>query len=290
MKHMLGEMHYAKTQILKDGRQVPRPKDEWIAIDIPDMAIIDREIFEAAQVRLKYNKDFSKRNRKHDYLLVGHIRCASCGFAMYGFRKIEGANPYYRCASYNHKHFSCGYKHRSIRTDSADTRVWEWLYNIISDDEVLSEGIRAMVEMRDAEVQPKRERLEYIERLLASSDEKIRRLIDELADFTGETVKVAIKEKVIQIENEKELLSQERNRLIGELNQSVISDDLERRMMATAARLRQHITNPTIDEMRELLSFLDVKVVYYDMGDNTKKLKVSCFIPDSEEDIVFSSS
>lgn len=286
----VGRMHYAKTQILKDGRQVPRPKDEWIAIEIPQMAIIDRETFEAAQIRLKHNKDFSKRNRKHDYLLVGHIRCAFCGFAMYGFRKREGARPYYRCASYNNKQATCEYKHRSIPMGSADARVWEWLYNIISDDVVLSEGIRAMVEMREQEIQPRRERLEYIERLLVSSDEKIRRLIDELADFTGETVKAAIKEKVTQIETEKELLSEERNRLIGELDQSVISEDLERRMMTTAARLRRHITNPTIAEMRELLSFLDVKVVYYDMGNNTKKLKVSCFIPDSEEDIVFSSS
>ncbi len=284
-----GRNYYAKTKILKDGRQVPRPKDEWILIEVPHLALVDRETFEVAQLRAKRNQEHASRNRKHDYLLVGHIRCASCNLAMYGFRKWEGAKPYYRCASYNNKIAICVHRKRSVQMEKADNAVWEWLSTLLVDEETILEGVRSMTQRREEELQPKRERYDYILRMLDSTTEKIQRMIDELADFNGETVKSAIKEKIHQLESEQNLLLEEKNRLEVELTELEINPNVENRIAEISAIVRDRLPVATFEGMRDLLELLDVKVVFYDLGEAIK-LHVSCELPGSEQDIVLMSS
>ncbi|MGE5379086.1 MAG: recombinase family protein, partial [Bacteroidota bacterium] len=69
-----------------------RPEEEWIEIEVPPL--IDRETWETAQEIRKHNKQFSRRNKKHDYLLSGFIRCA-CGRAMSG--EFFSSHQYYTC-------------------------------------------------------------------------------------------------------------------------------------------------------------------------------------------------
>ena len=285
----IGRTYYRKTQILKDGRQVPRPENEWIPIDVPHLAFIETELFKEAQARAKRNQELSRRNRKHDYLLVGHIRCGSCHLAMYGFRKWEGSTPYYRCASYNHKAVNCTHKRRSIKMSTADNAVWEWLSNFLSDENALLSGIQTIINQREDELRPKRERQEYIIKTLKATDEKIRRLIDELAEFSGETVKSAVKDKIKQMEAERNLLDEENYRLASELSQAEVAPDIEQRIPEIVSRVRDQLTNPTIENMRELLELFNVRVTFYNCGQNIK-LGVTIWIPDGDEVIVYSSS
>jgi len=284
-----GLNYYGKTQILKDGRQVPRPKNEWIPIDVPHLALVDRDTFEAVQVRAKRNQEYASRNRKHDYLLVGHIRCASCKLAMYGFRKWEGAAPYYRCASYNNKIAVCGHRKRSVKMEKADNAVWEWLSSLLVDKETLMEGVRSMTERREEELQPKRERYNYILKMLGITVEKIERMVDELSDFKGETVKAAIKEKIHQLESEQSLLTEEKEKLELDLAELEISPDLERRILEISAIVRERLPVATFEGMRDLLEILRVEVIFHDLG-NAINLHVSCEIPGTEMDIVLTSS
>ena len=60
----IGKTYYRKTQILKDGRQVSRPKDEWISIDVPHLAFINRDQFEEAAIRAKRNQNIGKTKSK----------------------------------------------------------------------------------------------------------------------------------------------------------------------------------------------------------------------------------
>jgi hypothetical protein len=283
-----GRMYYAKTQILKDGRQVPRPRNEWIPIDVPHLALIDRKTFQMAETRAKRNQERASRNRKYDYLLVGHIRCGSCNLAMYGFRKWEGSKPYYRCASYNNKLAHCSFTKRSIQMERADKAVWQWLSSMLENEEVLLEGVRAMAQRREEELEPKREQYAYIMKALQSSDDKIRRLIDELAEFGGSTARAVIKEKINQMEAEQSLLMQEKARLEEELAELEISPEVESRVTEIAALVRERLPVATFEGMRELLEILKVKVRFYQIEEGIK-LQVSCEIPGSEGDIIFTS-
>ena len=286
----VGRTYYRKTQILKDGRQVPRPKEEWIPIDVHHLAFIDKELFEQAAIRAKHNQETSRRNRKHDYLLVGHIRCGSCDLAMYGFRKWEGSTPYYRCASYNHKAVQCAHNNRrSIKMSVADTAVWEWLSNFLSDEDSLLNGIQEMIDQREGVLRPKRERQAYILKTLDAIDDKIRRLIDELAEFSGETVKIAVKEKTKQLEAERNLLEEENIRLASELAQVELAPDIESRVPEIIMRVRDKLSNPTFKNKRDLMELFNVSVTFYNRGKNIK-LGVTIWIPEGDEIIVYNAS
>ena len=78
-----------------------RPKEEWIEIEVP--ALIDRKTWETAQELRERNKQFSRRNAKHDYLLSGLIRCA-CGHAMSG--EYFSHHQYYTCTWRNNHRFN----------------------------------------------------------------------------------------------------------------------------------------------------------------------------------------
>ena len=285
----IGKTYYRKTQVLKDGRQVSRPKDEWISIDVPHLAFINRDQFEEATIRAKRNQTLARRNRKHDYLLVGHIRCGGCGLAMYGFRKWEGSTPYYRCASYNHRAVKCSHQRRSIKMSTADEAVWIWLSDFLSDEDSLRCGIQTMIDQREEELRPKRERQEYILKTRNTIDEKIRRLIDELAEFTGETVKTAVKEKTKQLEAERNLLEEENIRLASELVQSEIAPNFEHRIPNIISSVRDKLSNPTFKNRRDLLELFNARVTFYIRGKNIK-LGITIWIPEGDEVIVYSSS
>ena len=284
-----GRTYYAKTEVLKDGRQVFRPKTEWIPIDVPHLALIDRKTYEAALAKTKRNKEQSRRNRKHEYLLVGHFFCGSCNLAMYGFQRKKKSKPYYRCASYYHKIIKCGHAVRAIQIEKADQAVWNWLSSLLVDETVLIEGVRSMAQRREEELEPKREQHAYVLKMLDTNAEKIRRLIDELADFSGNAVRTVIKEKINQMESEQSFLEEEKTRLEAELAEMEIDPGAENRIAELAASVREQLPVSTFQGMRNLLELLNVKV-YYFHSDQGVKLRVSCEIPGSGGEIAFMPS
>lgn len=65
------------------------PKEEWIAVERPDLAIVDREIFDLAQQIRESRRKFYKVDKngisqsrfKGKYLFSGKVICAECGFS-----------------------------------------------------------------------------------------------------------------------------------------------------------------------------------------------------------------
>lgn len=117
---------------------------------------------------------------------------------------------------------------------------------------------------------------------------QLRIRIDELADFSGNTVKAVIKEKINQMESEQNFLLEEKNRLEAEIPQLEINPEFESRITEIAAAVRERLPVATFEGMRDLLELLKVKVVYYQI-DNGVKLQASCEIPRSEGEIMFTS-
>ena len=171
----------------------------------------------------------------------------------------------------------------------ADTAVWEWLSNFLSDEDSLLNGIQEMIDQREGVLRPKRERQAYILKTLDAIDDKIRRLIDELAEFSGETVKIAVKEKTKQLEAERNLLEEENIRLASELAQVELAPDIESRVPEIIMRVRDKLSNPTFKNKRDLMELFNVSVTFYNHGKNIK-LGVTIWIPEGEEIIVYNAS
>ena len=94
-------------------------------------AIVDPETWERAQVQLINNRNLSKREGDHRYLLRGLIRCAECGLAFVGYlssnSKTNWRTHYYRCASQvnDRKIIGRSCNSKVINSDWIENLIWE---------------------------------------------------------------------------------------------------------------------------------------------------------------------
>ena len=277
----VGRLYYQKIRV-EWNKRIQQPKDKWIRIDVPELAIIDRATFDAAQKRKKKNKERAKRNRKNRYLLTGHIRCGSCGYAAIGLQctaKKNSTKSYYRCGTYTKKHVECICGNRSIAAYKIDDAVWNWLVWILSDDDNLNSGLRELVENRKQTLNPKLEKYDSIVELIDNADSKINRLVTELSKNDDEIVLTAIREQIRTVSQNRESLDSECGRLENELSQLEISEEMEDQIKALAAKVRDRLPGASYEEKKRILDMLDVRVNLHLENQDDKYIEVNCEIP-----------
>lgn len=83
-----GVLIWNRLRMVKDpdtGRRVSRanPEQDWIRTEVPDLAIVDRATFDAAQARNAGRARFTlKDGRRPPGLLSGLLKCGGCGAGM----------------------------------------------------------------------------------------------------------------------------------------------------------------------------------------------------------------
>ncbi|MHB1302415.1 MAG: recombinase family protein [Acidiphilium sp.] len=88
----IGRLVWNRQRFIKDpdtGKRVSRmnPQAEWIILDVPELRIIDQDLWDQAKARqrsVKADRDTGDANRLHErqrgkYLLTGLTKCGSCG-------------------------------------------------------------------------------------------------------------------------------------------------------------------------------------------------------------------
>lgn len=109
------------------NNNISKPYDEIIRIEGGCPAIIDRETFEAAKVRMAKNAHAPGRFlAKEPYMLSGIIFCGECGGAFTGNRRYGGSNKTL-CVSYR-----CGQRARNKSCDNKEIRC-ESVDNLVLD-------------------------------------------------------------------------------------------------------------------------------------------------------------
>ena len=124
--------------------------------EIPDgiPAIISLSTYERAQAKLKTNKADKSHLPldKEDYLLRGHISCATCGRSMKPRTQKKGRQnkdgtpkdyPYYRCTNLQNKYGACAAR-TVIRTEPLDDIVWQTCCELFK----RTEAVQAALEMQ----------------------------------------------------------------------------------------------------------------------------------------------
>jgi site-specific DNA recombinase len=125
-----------------------KSKDQWYAIPIP--ALIEKDLFERAGLRLKKNFATLGRNTKNHYLLASKIWCM-CGQRRAGEGPQKGKHLYYRCTDRVHSFPlppSC--IEGGINAKITDKVVWDRLKMIMSSPELLTEQIKKWKEKNNA--------------------------------------------------------------------------------------------------------------------------------------------
>ena len=188
------------------------PPEEWITIPVP--AIVDADLWDAAQEQLRENQRKARtRLRGARYLLQGLISCKQCGYAFCGKPIINKASKgrlrsyaYYRCVGTDAYRFGeqkvC--YNAQIRTDKLDLAVWG--------------KVRTLLEYPDhlaAEYNRRLKQTTHTDQLSAIKNQasKLRRGVDRLIDsYAAGFIEKAefeprisrLKERIAQIEEQVE--------------------------------------------------------------------------------------
>lgn len=107
----IGRLVWNRLRYLKDpetGKRISRlnPEVQWIIQDVPDLRIIDQDLWDKAKARQrsldasgtgKFASGYWDRRRPR-YLLTGLMRCGSCGGGFVNFNKV-----YVGCANARNK-------------------------------------------------------------------------------------------------------------------------------------------------------------------------------------------
>ena len=229
--------------------QVKKPRDEWILVPVP--AIVEPELWEAAQEVLKVNRRKATRNANHKWLLTGFLRCAKCGYRLsssssgrkgYGRGRVLA----YYCVSRNQPKSirdQIGCDTPTVRADELEPAVWQAITEVIYNPELVIEGLEQRYsEERFAE---KSNHLDYLEEQLKTKADELERWDQAYAAGYLDLREWGEKKLAVQQELEKLRESAETTR-----RQLAQRDDLERQkqiVLTELASLREGGLRPEED-------------------------------------------
>jgi len=163
----------------KQNRHTFRPKEEWIAVPVPDPGI-PREWVDAAREAVLNNQSTSSAGRRFWELSGGVFRCGGCGYRMTTHSvlasRAKGMLFYYRCRKrFQNGTEACAYK-TCHRADKVEPMVWKAVSGILKDPEQLRADLDAMIEMerRDMRGNPDGEIKRWVDKLVEVDRKRVR--------------------------------------------------------------------------------------------------------------------
>ena len=184
-----GRMVWNRNRMLKHpdtGRRISRqnPPDQWVRKDVPDLAIVTPELFEAVQER-RTARGFTPahKQRRPRHVLSGLLRCAACGGGM----AVQGADKSGRKRLYcsTHRESNSCPAPQTFYLDTVERVVLDRLQEEFRKPVVISEYVKEYHEERRRLATKANKRRPVIERRLG----EIRREEDRTMDIMVATPK-----------------------------------------------------------------------------------------------------
>jgi site-specific DNA recombinase len=158
-----------------------RPRDEWLSLDLPHLALIDQRTYDLAQEQLEANKRNARRNARSDYLLRSVLLCGECGYRYHGATQ-EG-----------HIRYACGgargrfvrthgnpCKARSVKARALEDFVWQAVVRRLCHPERFEVGSSA--DSRKRQQETNRQELVKIEAYAQKLDQQADHLLKLTTD------------------------------------------------------------------------------------------------------------
>jgi site-specific DNA recombinase len=155
---------------------VPRPREEWVAVPVPDSGI-PRETVEAARHIVTNNKPCSSGGDRFWELSGGILRCSECQRRMRTSvtRKKDGKRYfYYSCASRREGNLSSCENRKTQRAERAEAAVWGLVSALLTDPERLRAGLDEMIDRERSgnRGDPDREAKVWLDKLASLDQER----------------------------------------------------------------------------------------------------------------------
>jgi hypothetical protein len=232
-----GRLVWNKVRMLKDpdtGKRISRPNAEsdWQATDVPDQAIVSREVFDAAQKRKKARSvTHPNQQRRPRHILSGLLKCAACGAGMASNGKDPSGRIRIRCSAATESGICPDPK--TFYLDTVEAAVLNGLTTELRRPEVIAEYVRTYhAERKRLAAEADRKRLR-LERRLGELNREIDRLVDAIAKGQGDPAVLGPKST---------LLDGERKRVAAELAEATPTTEVVALHPAMLARYEEQLT------------------------------------------------
>jgi site-specific DNA recombinase len=245
------------------------PQEEWISIPVP--AIVDEDIFAAAQEQLRNNQRHARQGQRGArYLLQGLLVCKGCGYAYYGKAISNKAAKgkardyaYYRCIGTDAYRFGgervcCN---RQVRTDLLDKSVWCEARSLLENPERVVEEyrrrLRPQASARDDE-------MAMVETQLGKLRQGLGRLIDSYGE--GLIEKKEFGPRITRLRERIEKLERQAQELVDEAAMQADLQLIIGQLEEFAGKVKEGMEKADWATQREVIRAL-VKRVEVDKGD-----------------------
>lgn len=283
----LGRWHYRKSKSVAVPGQdesvaIPAPRENWIYVPVP--AIIDESTYQAAQERLKVNKEqaLAQWKRKYTYLFSGMITCAACKSAYCGNPGSEKRWFRYYCMG-KRKRPTAKCTSPLVMEHILDEAIWPWIEEVVTNPDQVLETLQQRQQTIN-------EQNAHVQSMIAMTDKLI---IEKRAE--RERVMALYKKGKLDEERweqedaqcAQELVGYEKERVALEarLVQSEYTPDYIADVQEVCARIAKGLANFTREERRAAYELLRLriqiavedgeKVAYVECELDTERLNLS---------------
>jgi site-specific DNA recombinase len=249
-----------------------------ILIPLPELAVIERRQFDLAQRLKAQNKEFARRNRKHEYALSNRLLCA-CGRKMFGESGIL-----YRCTSQNAPvagtpekrgqaagHATvvgrCGFG--KVYRSSIESVVWDHLREQLT-PERLEQGTHQAQQKRKTRQPPAH--AEEIERQIERLKKRIAVLMDDFSD--DETLATVAADKIRTLSRDIKALEAERAGEQADQRDAALDEQARVTVSENAEQLREMLDDPDEVVRQKVLEALRVRVVLKARSDGRRGIVI----------------
>lgn len=241
-----GEWHYGKV----DWRtRTPRDPKDVIIIPVP--AIVDADLFERVQAKLRQARRLYANRGRRQYLLSGITRCGDCGAPMCGIyakwwhvwerrytcRRPAGANGFEGCKPV-----------KMVIADDLEKLVWEQVCAVVADPDALARRAAADCPQID---QIKAE-LKRIETRLAETNKGREALLDALSAGVVD-LDDSVKARLVDLKKRKERLEAKQRELEAVLCSTSAHGTPLNELRAIAADVINRLDELEFEERRALV-------------------------------------
>ena len=251
----------------------PTSPEEWIAVSVP--AIIDQEMFDAAQSRLEKNQNMARRNNKsHNYLLRGLVSCGQCRLSSTG--RYQGGYHYYTCRGRSDVHRAAKGERCTARyapAQALDELVWQDLCHIVAKPDLITHELeRAQAgEWLPQALQAKRN---TVRQALASLERQQDRLLEVyLAEII---MRDEFERKRQELAHTQNGLQQQLRQLEQQAQKQIETLTLANNIQEFCQRVQPTLDNLSFEQRRQLVELLIDRVIVDD-----EKVEIRYVIPTS---------
>ncbi|MBV9455245.1 MAG: recombinase family protein [Rubrobacter sp.] len=152
---------------LQKTKTTLRPKEEWIAVPVPDSSI-PREVVDAARRAIADNKPPSSNGDRFWELSGGILRCSACGLRMRTTttRKANKTYYYYHCKKHREEWDACPNR-KNHRGEELERQVRNLVREAMTDPEQLRADLDRMIELERQQLRgdPDREAKAWLDKI-----------------------------------------------------------------------------------------------------------------------------